>query len=87
MRNFRLFAAVSLMLCTMAVTSVAYAYSSDHSPGVQHELVTLMTKFTDITPVYEISHPAEAAVPFGVPPSESEGVLPDVEARCNSPTV
>lgn len=85
MRNVRLIVAVSLMLSLMAVTSVAYAYASDHSPGVQHELVMQMTIPYDATQTFEPVHPGEAAVPFGVPPCESEGITKEVEARCNSP--
>lgn len=66
MRNVRLIMAVSLMLSLMAVTSVAYAYASDHSPGVQHELVMQMTTPYDATQTFEPVHPGEAAVPFGV---------------------
>lgn len=81
----RKFLALAIAVSIYAVSAVVSIWADDISPGQQQELVYQMVSPAELTPVYISADPGPGTHIPGVPPSTSEGVIPQVIPQCNSP--
>jgi hypothetical protein len=81
----RSFIALTLFVSVMAVSASVCVFSDGLSPGHQHEYVLNMIAPAEVPSLFVTEHPQQAAIAYCAPPVISEGVLKDVDPRCNSP--